>query len=967
MSDLTGKTLGRYRILERIGRGGMAEVYKGYQPSLDRYVAVKVLHPFLLEEEGSRERFEREARAVATLRHPNIVQVFDFDEQDGTYFMVMEFIAGPNLKGILQDQARRGTRLSLARSGEIVTGIGGALAYAHRQGMIHRDVKPHNIMFTAEGQPLLTDFGIAKIAGGANVSASGVLSGTPAYMSPEQGRALPLDARTDIYSLGVVLYEMVTGRIPFDADTPFAVVIKHINDPLPLPRTLDPQIPEAMERVILKAMAKAPEERFQTADEMVQATQAAIATVAATSVTPATLTPTQDVPESASSTQPVAVAPPDTPRTERVAPPAPAESLRIEPPVPAELMKIEPPVPAAPILPAAADLLPAPPAPGTKMAAAARLGMGRMSCSMAVSVVAVLLLLIGGASYLGLGRQPAGQPPGETGAAGSPPTSYAIVVMPPDSEVAGSPLPTTLAAAPPASTQPAGAAPTAAAAAGGSGGAPQTADQFLTAKQYDKALVAYNAVLAGDPQNADALRGQGLALLGLERYQDAANALTQALGAHPDDPALLLARAQAGAGLQSWSDVIQDTERILSQDKAAVPALLLHAQAAAMNGDDARAVADLDAAVAAAPQDSTVYHARGDYYLDKRLADKALADYQKALTLAPDDAAIWMALGRAYVTYDDSNQARPDLALEAFGHAIAVEPRNSQAYYGRARLYHDYKSDRAHALADINQAIAIGPPTADMYYLRATIEGELANDQAQLLDLQRAVALEPKNTQVYIWLAEYYAAHQQYDLAAETMTRLLAVDNSYYYYGDRSEIYLVLGDYARARDDARQAITQRPDAAYGYAQLAHVYAVQRDFTSALDQINQAVDRATPDEKADLLAIRARIQLARAQPDQAAADLTAAAALNADNPRVLLEQAELAVANKQPDQALEYLSRWDGRENRYGWGYVVRAGIEAGAGQPVKARADLEQARKLALFPDERQAADEIAARLGSGP
>jgi tetratricopeptide (TPR) repeat protein len=474
-------------------------------------------------------------------------------------------------------------------------------------------------------------------------------------------------------------------------------------------------------------------------------------------------------------------------------------------------------------------------------------------------------------------------------------------------------------------------------------------------------------VLAGDPQNADALRGQGLALLGLERYQDAVNALTQALGAHPDDPALLLARAQANAGLQSWSDVIQDTERILSQDKAAVPALLLHAQAAGMNGDDARAVGDLDAAVAAAPQDATVYRARGDYYVNKQRRAAAIADYQKALTFAPDDAGIWIALGRAYTTYDEAAQPQPDQALAAFGHALQVDPRNSQAYYWRARVYQDYKSDRADALADINQAITIGPPTADMYYLRATVEGQLANDQAQLLDLQRAVTLEPKNTQAYIWLAEYYAAHQQYDLTAETLTRLIAVDNNYYYYGARSEIYLLLGDYTRARDDAREAVTLRPDAAYGYAQLAHVFAVQRDFTSARDQINQALDHATADEKADLLGIRARINLARAQPDQAAADLTAAAAINADNPRVLLEQAELAVANKQPDQALEYLSRWDGKEDRYGWGYVVRAGLEAGQDQPVKARADLEQARKLALFPDERQAADEIAARLGSGP
>ena len=444
MQNLTGKSLGRYRILQRVGRGGMAEVYQAYQPSLDRHVAVKVLHPFLLEEDGARERFQREARAVAALRHPNIVQVFDYDNEGDVYFMVMEFIDGPNLKAVLQEHATQGARLAPEQVVEIINGIGGALAYAHRQGMIHRDVKPQNIMFTREGQPLLTDFGIAKIVGGGAGSASGSLSGTPAYMSPEQGRSLPLDNRTDIYSLGVVLYEMVTGRVPFDADTPFAILIKHINEPLPRPRTLDPAISPALERVILTALAKTPDERFATADEMARAVQEAAAETATTRPLPglSAAEPTgRDVSAITAAPLPVEPGTSETP---------PAESAPSLPQVP-----------------------PAPPAPATM---SAQLTTNRFSCTLAVSVLAALLLLIGGAGYLGLSSG-VGTPPvsSSSGGAAAP---AATAVMADASSL--STMPPTLATAAAATALAVQAAP-AGSEAGGPGSPSPTATTTLTA------------------------------------------------------------------------------------------------------------------------------------------------------------------------------------------------------------------------------------------------------------------------------------------------------------------------------------------------------------------------------------------------------------------------------------------------------------------------------------------------------
>ena len=273
--SLEGHTLGKYRILEPLGRGGMAQVFKAYHPQLDRYVAVKVLRSDLVEEVEFLARFRREARAVAALRHPNIVQIFDFDFQDDLYYMVMELLEGDTLKAYLNSLRVRNERLPLGEIVRIFNDVLAGLTYAHGEGIIHRDLKPANIMLTKRGQAVLTDFGIAQIVGGTQYTVSGALMGTLNYMAPEQGLDGHCDVRSDIYSLGIAYYEALTGKVPFDADTPLAILMKHINDPLPLPRTMEPTLPEAFERVALKALAKRPEDRFQSAAEMAEALNAA--------------------------------------------------------------------------------------------------------------------------------------------------------------------------------------------------------------------------------------------------------------------------------------------------------------------------------------------------------------------------------------------------------------------------------------------------------------------------------------------------------------------------------------------------------------------------------------------------------------------------------------------------------------------------------------------------------------------
>ena len=329
MEDLTGRQFGHYQIVAPLGEGGMAAVYKAYQPSMERFVAVKVLPRHMATSEEFVSRFRREAKLLAQLQHPHILPVFDYGEADGYPYIVMPFVQSGTLADVLHKRQQ-----SLPEIRRIMVQLGDALSYAHARGMIHRDIKPSNVLIDERGNCLLTDFGLARMAESATkITTSGTIMGTPAYMSPEQGAGSTIDHRSDIYSLGIIFYEMVTGRVPYVAETPIAVVFKHIQDPLPSARKLNPSLPEAVELVLLKALAKHPEDRFQAAEDFVQAIQKAIPE----SISAEVGIPQQAGPEASTVIEPpvsvgeeamTAVRP--VPDNRTVQSPVSAESIRIE-------------------------------------------------------------------------------------------------------------------------------------------------------------------------------------------------------------------------------------------------------------------------------------------------------------------------------------------------------------------------------------------------------------------------------------------------------------------------------------------------------------------------------------------------------------------------------------------------------------------------------------------------------------
>jgi tetratricopeptide (TPR) repeat protein/tRNA A-37 threonylcarbamoyl transferase component Bud32 len=773
MADLTGKTLGKYRLVERLGRGGMAEVYKAYQPGLDRYVAVKLMHAYLAEDGDFVDRFHREAKAIAALRHPHIVQAHDFDAEGDVYYMIQEYIKGGTLKALLREARERGETISLEETVRILKAICGAIDYAHAQGCIHRDVKPDNIMFDANGRPVLTDFGIAAIAGGTRLTATGAMIGTPAYMSPEQGKGDPNDPRSDIYSLGVVLYEMVTGRVPFDADTPFAVVLKHLNEPLPLPRTLNPQVSPSVERVILKALAKDPDDRYQTAGTLAQALDDAASDA--------------ELPEW------------DVPLTPQVTLSAQEELLKDEM-APAQ----GPPMDSAPQPAQVASAIPAP-----EPARRRRLWPWALAGG---AVLLLILAIIAGAALLDWGDEPDGGQPTRTAAAArfsreaaQGTNSEVAALIQAGNEILHAECDGDIEEAMSLFERAIEQDESSAEAYVG------RARCRACYEEYKAAMDDLDRAIELDPTSALVYYWRGRLWMNEEREQEALADLTRAIELDP-----MHTEAYYWRGLllmwtmEDTEQALADLNKVIELDPDYAMAYLYRGQLYWGHRDNAdAALADYSRFVELEPDSPEGYAGRGEIYLyPLEDYEKAVAEYTLAIERDPDYAYFYVQRAWAY-----SQQERLDLAIEDFTRALEAYP-DAQTYFYRGVTNHNAERYKA-ALDDFDMVLLLDwEGKGGAYYGR----GRTYYALEQYADAIEAYSQAAEhNWEEYIWpyfgdthllldRAMAYRESGQFGDALDDLNKLIAeADGWFLPYYERAMTYKAMGEDERALADLRQA------------------------------------------------------------------------------------------------------------------------------------------------------------------
>jgi serine/threonine-protein kinase len=719
VEDLVGRTLGRYEVAALIGRGGMATVYKARHPGLNRTVAVKVLHRHLAVDSAFVGRFRREARAVAALRHPNIVRVYDFDSEGDIYFIVMEFIDGPTFASFLKRLFKQGRHLSPGEVLRLFSPLCSAIHYAHEQGMVHRDIKPSNIILTRKHEPILTDYGIARIAGATAYTIPGVVIGSAHYMSPEQAEGLPGDNRSDIYSLGIVLFEALTGSVPFQGETPASVLMKQVSSAPPPALSLNPDLPPAIEAVLNKALAKDPNDRYQQGSDLALALEevfgqaAAEPAASAAAETPAVEEPTLQVTRQMTPPPPSATTPPPS-----VTPPPPSAPPPAQEPAPFE-----------PTVVSGIDLT-IPPAP-------VRRAPSKFPKQVLIPgvVVAAIAIAVGGFLLLGGGG---GSPP--------PPTSTA------------------------SATQVGTVNPSIALMAEG--------DSLVQQGKLEEAVAKYQQALLTDP-NSDIARTQlGIAYYLLPELDELAQEeLEKALEVNPTNVRALafLCVVRSDLALSQNSKDFSLAEHVcqraleLDPQNAQAHAFLGVVRAGQDRNDEG--LAEATRALELAPNDFYVVTSLGYVRALRGEWSEAVSNYRGAIALQPNFAFTHLLLAEAL-----RETQQYDEALASARKALDLQ----QGYDARAHTNMGHtlwdKGDSDAAIGEFSQAVTLDEADDYAHWGWGAVLYQKEDYQGALPHLERAAALAPNNAGYQAWLGGCYMAVERYPEARTALERSLQLD-----------------------------------------------------------------------------------------------------------------------------------------------------------------------------------------------
>lgn len=975
MEDLSGKQFGPYRVVAPLGEGGMAAVYRAYQASVDRYVALKVLPRYFASDPQFVGRFQQEAKVLAKLQHLHILAVHDFGEEDGYTYIVMPYVETGTLGDLLT-----GEPLPLKQIGQIVSQVSSALDYAHSQGVVHRDVKPSNILIDRQGNCLLTDFGIAKIVEGTTAfTQTGGIIGTPTYMSPEQIRGDILDGRSDIYSLGVVLYEMATGRAPFRAETPPAIFVKHLHDPLPPPHIHNAEIPEGVERVILKSLSKEREDRFQTTGAMAAALLKGIAgelptvaaeeeaipelpaaprRMAATEMAPAPeMTPAVPVkhepPGEHAEPLPQPVARPPVPPAKAVEPVrpelGPGMAARVEPAPPAAPVPEPKPEPVARVRP---EQRPKP--------AARRLpkwAWGAIGGVALVAVAAALILIFGGG---GEPEERAAEPSGGGVPAAQEGEAREETTAPQEAAVPGEPEPVTIRVKVTSSSdwvdvelryrngeivdsntvevEGEGAE-------GGMDGNSMYLHQDITLAEEGRAIsLVQEITLLGDLRTISFTVERGCVGRSLVEVYNIATGEPSLVVQSSDERGCVSPSTffVALADLAASSPPPQPTPLPTEP-----PGIVFFEQGNRLReaGDWGRAMEAYDRALAEGWESAELFFQRGwvCFRMHEEGGDcdleQSITDYSTAIELDSERHAYFAERAWAYQQAGDLG-----LAIDDWSQAIHLRPGSPDYWRARGAAFKD-AGDLEAALADFTQAIDLGTDDPYLYADRAWVYHDMGEVELGIADWLTAAEMDPQNGWFLSELGNRYQELGDIGAAIEYHSRAIEVEpENGNFHHCRAYAYLDAGDVDAAIADWTRAAELEPDSPWSWSELGNRMSEIGEFAAALEYHNRAID-IEPDN-GQLYANRAWTFLSMGDSGSAEADFTRSVELDPENPWFWRDLGNFYSGQGNPEAAVEYLDRAIELGAEDSWFFIDRGWVEWNLGGHNEAIADWSAAIEM---------------------